>query len=63
MNAVATKITAHLKTMVPIFASQSANQTASMDTAFVHTNASAMRVINYWKLARIFANLFVNSLA
>ena len=49
--------------MTPIFVNRSASRIAPMDTAFVHTNASAMKVIDYWKPNRTFANLFVNSLA
>ena len=63
MSAVATKVMVHRKTMVPRFASRSASRIAPMDIAFVHTSASAMKVIDHWKLVRIFANLFANSLA
>ena len=63
MSAVAIKITVHRKTMAPKFVSRSASQIAPMDIAFVHTSASAMKVIDYWKPAQTFANLFVNSLA
>ena len=63
MSAVATKVTIHRKTMAPKFVSRSASQIAPMDIAFVHTSASAIRAINYWKPAQTFANLFANSLA
>ena len=33
--------------MTPIFVNRSANRTAPMDIAFVHTNASAMKVIEH----------------
>ena len=50
-------------TITPIFASRSVSQIASMDVAFVLMSASAMKVIDYWKLAQTFANLFANNLA
>ena len=63
MSAVATKVIVHRKTMAPKFVSQSASRIASMDIVFVLMSASAMKVINYWKPVRTFANLFANSLA
>ena len=49
--------------ITPIFASRSVSQIAPMDIAFVLMSASAMKVIDYWKPAQTFANLFANNLA